>query len=211
MSVKLRWSHIVEILPIKNENARNYYINQIILNNLSVRELRKEIKNKAFDRLSYADKENIKLIEDNNYKLTIKDMIKDPILIKVPVRVDHLSEKVLHKRIIMMLEEKFMELGLEFALIGHEYKINIDNKNYFLDLLFFNYELNAFVVIEVKIREFKPKDIGQLDFYVKYVDRNLRKSRHNKTIGILIVKKKNKFVIEYTTDKYIITTFRLTN
>lgn len=211
MSVKLRWSHIVEILPIKNENARNYYINQIILNNLSVRELRKEIKNKAFDRLSYADKENIKLIEDNNYKLTIKDMIKDPILIKVPVRVDHLSEKVLHKRIIMMLEEKFMELGLEFALIGHEYKINIDNKNYFLDLLFFNYELNAFVVIEVKIREFKPKDLGQLDFYVKYVDKNLRKSRQSKTIGILIVKKKNKFVIEYTTDKYIITTFKLTN
>ena len=77
---QLSWSHYRYILPIKNLNARNYYINLIILNNLSVRELRKEIKNKAFDRLSYADKNNIEIISDtNNTTLSIKDVIKDPL------------------------------------------------------------------------------------------------------------------------------------
>ena len=80
---QLSWSHYIYLLPIKNANERNYYINQVILNNLSVRDLRKEIKNKAFDRLSYADKENIELINDVNTPLTIEDMIKDPIILKI--------------------------------------------------------------------------------------------------------------------------------
>ncbi len=81
LSHKLSWTHYRYILPIKNPNARNYYINLVILNNLSVRELRKEIKNKAFDRLSYVDKNNIEIIIDtNNTTLSIKDMIKDSII-----------------------------------------------------------------------------------------------------------------------------------
>jgi len=196
----------------KEESERNYYINQVILNNLSVRELRNEIKNKSFDRLSYADKENIKLIESNNYDLTIEDMIKDPILIKTDKDIEHFSEKVLHKYIIEMLENKFLELGCGFALIGHEYKINIEGRIYKMDLLFFNYELNAFVVVEIKIRELEAKDIGQLEFYVNYVDKNIRKINHNKTIGLLVVKKNNKYVIEYSTNKDIyITTFKVIN
>ena len=126
----ISWSHIVEILKFKNENQRNYYINQVILNNLSVRKLRKEIKNKSFDRLSYADKENIKLIEDNNYKLTIEDMIKDPIILKQDKKQEKLNEKALHKYIIEMLEDKFLELGVGFALLGHEYKITINNHTF---------------------------------------------------------------------------------
>ena len=82
---------MIYILPIKNE--RNYYINLVILNNLSVRELRKEIKNKAFDRLSYADKEHIELISDtNNTSLSIKDMIKDPIILKADKNIDKIDE-----------------------------------------------------------------------------------------------------------------------
>ncbi len=137
---QLTWTHYRTLLIIKNENERNYYINLVILNNLSSRELEKEIKNKAFDRLSYADKEHIEVINDtNNTSLSIKDMIKDPIILKTDKNLDIIDELTIHKYIISLLEDKFLELGTGFALIGHEYKIHIDKKTYKIDLLFFNY------------------------------------------------------------------------
>ena len=208
---KLSWTHYMLILPIKNENERNYYINRVILDNLSVRDLRREIKNKSFDRLSYADKENIEIISDMNSSLSIKDMIKDPIILKSNIDQNEINEKAIHKYIISLLEDKFLELGTGFALVGHEYKIVINNNTYHIDLLFFNIRLNSYIVVEVKTRAVKPQDIGQLQFYVSYVENNIKDSNHNKTIGILIVKKKNKYVIEYTTSPDIyVTTYMLT-
>ena len=199
VSPTLTWTHYRYLLSINNENERNYYINQVILNHLSVRELREMIKNKAYN----------KVISDNP-SLTIKDMIKDPILIKTNKQFNHLDEKVLHKYIIEMLENKFLELGVGFALIGHEYKIKEDNHTFKIDLLFFNVELNAYVVLELKTREALPQDIGQLEFYTHLVDKHLKKSNHNKTIGLLIVKKKDKYILEYTTNKELfITTYKL--
>ena len=208
---QLTWSHYRYLLPIKSENERNYYINQVILNSLSVRELRELIKSKAYDRLSYADKENIKLINDNT-TLTIEDMIKDPILIKANKETNKLDEKALHKYIINMLKDKFLELGMGFTLAGHEYKIKENNHTFKIDLLFFNVELNSYIVVELKTREALPKDIGQLEFYTHLIDKHLKKNNHNKTIGLLIVKKKDKYILEYTTNKDIfITTYKIKN
>ncbi len=210
---RISWTHIKSILPIKNENERNYYINQVILNNLSVRELRNEIKSKSFERLSYADKNNIKLItdiKDNN--LTLEDMIKDPIIIKVDEDISKLDEATIHKKIINYVENRFMELGVGFTLAGHEYKITVNNKTFRIDLLFFNYELNAFVVVEVKNRVFHKEDIGQLQFYTNYVNSNLKKYEHRNTLGLLIVKEKDDYIIKYVTNKDLfITTFKLEN
>ncbi len=128
LSQQLSWSHYYTILPIKNPNERNYYINRVILDNLSVRDLRREIKNKSFDRLSYADKENIEIISDTNTTtLSIEDMIKDPIILKSNIDTKEINEKAIHKYIISLLEYKFLELGTGFALVGHEYKIVISN------------------------------------------------------------------------------------
>ena len=210
VSPKLSWSQYCDILPIKDEKERNYYINRVILDNLSVRDLRREIKNKSFDRLSYADKENIEIISDMNLSLSIEDMIKDPIILKSDIDTNEINEKAIHKYIISLLEDKFLELGTGFALVGHEYKIVINNNTYHIDLLFFNTELNSYIVVEVKTRALKPQDIGQLEFYVGYVENNIKKNYHNKTIGILIVKKKNKYVIEYTISLDIyVTTYML--
>ena len=207
---QLSWSHYIYLLPIKNINERNYYINRVILDNLSVRDLRREIKNKSFDRLSYKDKNNIEIISDTNLSLSIDDMIKDPIILKSNIDTNEINEKAIHKYIISLLEDKFLELGTGFALVGHEYKIVINNNTYHIDLLFYNYKLNAFIVVEVKTRAVKPQDIGQLQFYVSYIENNIKDSNHNKTIGILIVKKKNKYVIEYTTSPDIyVTTYML--
>ena len=157
---QLTWTHYRYILPIKDENERNYYINRVILDNLSVRDLRREIKNKSFDRLSYADKENIEIISDTNTTtLSIEDMIKDPIILKSNIDTKEINEKAIHKYIISLLEYKFLELGTGFALVGHEYKIVINNNTYHIDLLFFNTELNSYIVVEVKTRALKPQDI----------------------------------------------------
>ena len=207
LSPKLTWTHYRTILTIKNENERNYYINLVILNNLSVRELRREIKNKSFDRLSYADKEHIEIISDtNNTPLSIKDMITDPIILKSDKNIDKIDELTIHKYIISLLEDKFLELGTGFALIGHEYKLHIDNKTYKIDLLFFNVKLNAYIVVEVKTRKIKHTDIGQLKFYVNYVEDNIKDINHNKTIGLLIVKENDKYIIKYTTSNDILVT-----
>ena len=137
-------------------------------------------------------------------------MIKDPILIKVDSSINKLDEKALHKNIISMLETRFLELGTGFALIGHEYKIMINNHTYKIDLLFFNVNLNSYVVVELKTKEYNPKDVGQLEFYVNYVDKNIKLDKHNQTIGLLIVKKKDKYVIEYVTNEDIyVTTYKL--
>ena len=149
----------------------------------------------------------VEVINDtNNTSLSIKDMIKDPIILKTDKNLDIIDELTIHKYIISLLEDKFLELGTGFALIGHEYKIHIDKKTYKIDLLFFNYKLNSFVVVEVKTRKIKHTDIGQLNFYVNYVEGNIKDINHNKTIGLLIVKEKDKYIVKYTTSNDILVT-----
>lgn len=136
-------------------------------------------------------------------------MLKDPIIIKTNQKIDKLNEMAIHRFLISMVETKFLELGTGFALIGHEYKIIVGNKIFRIDLLFFNIELNRYIVVEVKNREFSPKDIGQIDFYVNYIDKNIKRNNHKDTLGIIVVKKKNQLVIEYVTNKIYITTFKI--
>ena len=119
----LTWSNIRILLPIKNENKRNYYINMCIKKNLSARELKKEIKNNAFERLSLADKENIKLISDKNEVLTIKDTLKDPVLIPINEDLDNISEEKLAKIIRKELEIFLLELGCGYTYAGKEVRM----------------------------------------------------------------------------------------
>ena len=204
----LTWTNIRLLLPIKNENKRNYYINMCIKKNLSKRALEKEIKNNAFERLSLADKENIKLISDKNEVLTIKDTLKDPVLITINEDLDNVSEEKLAKIIRKELEIFLLELGHGYAYIGKEVRMGES----YCDLLFFNYEFNCFVVIELKTRKIKKEDIGQLEYYVNYVDENMKKESFNPTIGVLVAKEGNYLVMKYCTNKNIYkTTYKIIN
>ena len=204
----LTWSNIRILLPIKNENKRNYYINMCIKKNLSARELKKEIKNNAFERLSLADRENIKLISDKNEVLTIKDTLKDPVLIPINEDLDNISEEKLAKIIRKELEIFLLELGHGYAYIGKEVRMGES----YCDLLFFNYEFNCFVVIELKTRKIKKEDIGQLEYYINYVDENMKKESFNPTIGVLVAKEGNYLVMKYCTNKNIYkTTYKIIN
>ena len=195
----LTWSNIRILLPIKNENKRNYYINMCIKKNLSKRELQKEIKNNSFERLSLADKENIKLISDKNEVLTIKDTLKDPVLIPINEDLDNISEEKLAKIIRKELEIFLLELGCGYTYAGKEVRMGES----YCDLLFFNTEFLCYVVIELKTRKIKKEDIGQLEYYVNYVDENMKKESFNPTIGVLVAKEGNYLVMKYCTNKNI--------
>ena len=142
---QLTWTNITILLAIKDINKRNYYINMCIKQNLSKRKLTELIKSNAYERLSYIDKSNVEIIDDKK-ELTITDMIKNPIYIEVP-KDKILNEKLLKELMIEQLEKIFIELGVGFTHAGSEVKLG----NSYCDLLFFNYELNTFVVIELKI------------------------------------------------------------
>ena len=205
VSQQLTWTHYRYILSLKRKSEINYYINICIKQNLSSRQLIEKIKNNEYERLEY--KEDIKIIS-NEENLTIKDMIKNPILIKTNEEIDKLSEKALKHFILEKIEEFLLELGYGFAFIGSEYKL----ENYKCDLLFFNTELNAYVVIELKIRKLKPSDIGQIKFYMNYIDLNIKKDYMNKTIGIILCKEGNEIVVKYITDERLfMSTYNLIN
>ena len=198
LSAQLNWSIIQEIIPIKEESKRNYYMNSVVEHNFSVRGLREYIKTNAYERL--INKENIKLKYIDNVHESdsdILDMIKDPILITINKSLDKITEKALKKFMLEQIEKTMLELGIGFAYVGSEVPIKIDNKILRPDLVFFNYELTSFVIIELKLKELTIKDIGQIEFYVKYYDSHIKKPFYNPTIGITISKRINENIINY--------------
>lgn len=204
----LTWSHYVELLTIKDINKLIYYINITISQNLSKRELRNKIKNKEYERLDEETKN--KLI--NNEKLNIKDNIKNPILIKNIHNYTEITEKILQKLILEDISLFMKELGDSFSFIDNEYKIKIGDRYNYIDLLLFNIEFNCYVVVELKVTELKKEHIGQIQVYMNYIDKNLKKINQDKTIGIIICKKENKYVIEYSSDERIVArTYELEN
>ena len=200
MATKLSWSHYTELLSIKDERKLNYYINISIKNNLSKRQLREKIKTNEYERLDEETKS--KLI--NNEKYYVTDFVKNPILIKNNFNYKEISEKVLKKLILENIESFMNELGNSFCFVGSEYKIKIGDRYNYIDLLLFNIEYNCYVVIELKVTELNKEHVGQIQVYMNYIDNNLKKIGQDKTIGIIICKKDNNYIIEYCSDDRII-------
>ncbi len=199
MSAKLTWSHFDELLSISNKNIINYYIKVCENNNLSVRQLRERIKNKEYERLDEQTK--LKLIKKE--KLEVQDAIKNPIIICNKSNYEIVSEKVLQKLILEDIPAFLDELGNGFTFIRNEYKIKVGNNYNYIDLLLYNIEFNCYVVIELKVTKLKKEHIGQIEVYMNYIDKNLRKPTQDKTIGIILCKKDNKFIMEYCSDERI--------
>ena len=200
LGAQLTISHYRLLFPLSDDNEIDYYINQIIKRNLSKRELEAIIKSNEYKRLPEETKN--KLIEKK--ESNIVDFVKNPIMIKNNNNYEILSEKVLQKLILEDIESFMKELGNSFCFIASEYKIKIGARNNYIDLLLFNYEYNCFVVVELKVTELKKEHIGQIQVYMNYIDENLRNINQDKTIGIIICKQDNKYVIKYCSDDRII-------
>ena len=200
LSDLLSYSHYCELIWFEDINKINYYIKISVEQNLSVRQLRELIKNNEYERLD--DKTKQKLISSK--KPSVVDFIKNPIAIKNTTNKEIISEKVLQKVILENIPAFLKKLGNGFTFVENEYKIKIGNNYNYIDLLLYNYKYNCFVVVELKVTELKKEHIGQIEVYMNYIDKNIREINQDKTIGIIICKKDNKFIMEYCSDSRIL-------
>ena len=196
----LTWSHYCELLKLKNEDEIIYYINTSKNKNLSKRELIQKIKSKEYERLPKETKNKLNKVEE----LNVKDLIPNPIIIRNNNLDNELNEHMIKELILNNLDNFLSQLGYGFSYIGNEYKIKIGDRYNYIDLLLFNIEYNCYVVIELKVTELKKEHIGQIEVYMNYIDNNLKKVTQNKTIGIIICKKDNHFIMEYCSDRRIL-------
>ena len=200
LSHQLSWSYYSELMPLKNINVINYYIKLCETNIISVRQLRERIKSKEYERLSESAKSKFVV----NEQPLLPDLVKNPILIKKSDKYTEISEKVLQQIILEDIKNFMQELGTGFCYISNEYPIKIGNNYNYIDLLLFNIEFNCYVVVELKVTKLKKEHIGQIEVYMNYIDRNLKRENQDKTIGIIVCKKDNEYIIEYCSDKRII-------
>ena len=200
LSHQLSWSQYVELLSIKDMPKVMFYINLCIKHNLTKRQLRERIKSKEYERLSESAKSKFVV----NEQPLLPDLVKNPILIKKSDKYTEISEKVLQQIILEDIKNFMQELGTGFCYISNEYPIKIGNNYNYIDLLLFNYEYNCFIVVELKVTKLKKEHIGQIEVYMNYIDRNLKRENQDKTIGIIVCKKDNEYIIEYCSDKRII-------
>ena len=204
LAQQLTWSHYVELISLKNIDEIRYYIDISASQNLSRNELRNRIKSKEYERLDNKTKEKLINKEDT----LVSDFIKDPIIINNSLNYIEISEKVLKELILNDLENFLNQLGNGFSFIGSEYKIKIGNTYNYIDILLYNIEFNCYVVVELKVTELRKEHIGQIEIYMNYIDKNKKRIGMSNTIGLIISKYKNEYIIEYSSDSRIkVTTY----
>ena len=200
MRSKLCWTHYREVLSLKNINAIIYYLSECENKNLTQRQLQERIKSKEYDRLSSETKN--KLITKEQLK--VNDLVPNPIIIKSDLLKEKISEYALKQAILNNIDEFLRQLGISFTYVGNEYKIKIDNRYNYIDLLLYNIKYKCYVVVELKITELKKEHTGQIMTYMNYIDKNIKTIEENDTVGIIICKQDNEYVIKYCSDERII-------
>lgn len=198
----LSWSHYLKLIRIDDENERKFYEIEAYNNNWSVRELQRQFDSALYTRLVLSrNKEKVKELSEKGLVLEKpKDAIKDPYILEFIGLPEHLSysESDLEQELIDKLEHFLLELGNGFTFVARQKRISFDDKHFRIDLVFYNRILKCFVLIDLKIGEIKHQDLGQMQMYVNYYDREVRLEDENKTIGIVLCKDKNESVVEYT-------------
>jgi len=198
----LSWSHYLKLMRIEDENERSFYEIESFKNNWSVRELQRQFDSALYTRLALSrNKEKVKELSERGLMLEKpKDAIKDPYILEfigLPEHAEY-SESELEQEIIDKLEHFLLELGNGFTFVARQKRISFDDKHFRIDLVFYNRFLKCFVLIDLKIGEIKHQDLGQMQMYVNYYDREIRLDEENKTIGIVLCRDKSESVVEYT-------------
>ena len=203
MSSQLTWSHYTEIIKIKDKKQREFYMKECIEARWSVRELQRQIRSKMYDRLVIIDN-NDKINKKSNTMLETNDtkfLLKDPYVLEFLKLNDSQTEKDLENKIIEHLKDFLLELGKGYFLVGRQVRINIKNNNYYPDLVLYNNITKNYLIIDLKIGKFNHKDIGQMQLYVNYYDKNIKCENENETIGLILCASKDEIVVKYTISK----------
>lgn len=202
VSSELSWSHYLEIIKIDNEEKRNFYVQEAINSRWSVRELQRQRDSLLYERLTLsANKEKTtELSEKGQILKSSRDLVKDPFVLEfldIKENTDYL-ETDLEKNILKHLKEFLLELGKGFMFVGSQVRITLGEEHFYPDLVFYNRLLKCFVIIDLKLGKVTHQDIGQMQMYVNYYDRDVKSKDENKTIGILLSTNKNETIVKYT-------------
>jgi len=200
LSDKLSYSHYCELIWNDDFNKINYYINISVNQNLSVRQLRERIKLNEYERLDEKTKNKLIIKEEHN----VTDFVMNPIMIRNINNYENISEKILKRLILEDIPSFLKELGNGFTFIDIEYKIKLSDRYNYIDLLLYNIRYKCYVVIELKVTELKKEHTGQIMTYMNYIDKNIKTNTENDTVGIIICKQNNEYVIKYCSDERII-------
>lgn len=202
VNFNLSWSHYLKLMRIKDLNERKFYEIESFKNNWSLRELQRQYDSALYSRLSLSkNKEEIlQLSEKGQIFEKPKDIIKDPYILEFLGLAEKASysENDLESGLIDKLEHFLLELGTGFTFVARQKRITFDEKHFKMDLVFYNRILKCFVLIDLKIGELKHQDIGQMQMYVNYYDREVRLEDENKTIGIIFCQDKSEALVRYT-------------
>ena len=198
----LSWSHYMKLMRIDDENERKFYEIESYKNNWSLRELNRQYDSALFTRLTLS-KDKSEILQLSIKGQTIEkpqDAIKDPYILEfigLPENSNY-SESDLEQKLIDKLEHFLLELGNGFTFVARQNRISFDDKHFRVDLVFYNRILKCFVLIDLKIGELKHQDIGQMQMYINYYDRQIKLEDENKTIGIILCQNKSEAVVEFT-------------
>ena len=190
---QLSWTHYQLVLRVENPLARDYYINEVITRQLSVRELERLIKTNTYER----EKSNQITYEDDKKNIDVS-ILKEPYILDFLNLSLNYKEKDLEQSIIDNMSKFLLELGKGYLFHSREKKIKIDNKTYYVDLVFYNSILRCYVLIDLKLDKLQHNALSQMDLYCNYFDENIKSKEENKTIGLILVKENNEIVIKYS-------------
>ena len=205
MSSKLSWSHYLELIKIDDENKRNFYLKETINSKWSVRELQRQIASLLYERLILSKNKNkvLELSQKGQVLKESRDLVKDPFVLEfldIKENTDYL-ETDLEKNILKHLKEFLLELGKGFMFVGSQVRITLEEAHFYPDLVFYNRLLKCFVIIDLKIGKITHQDIGQMQMYINYYDREIKSNDENYTVGILLSTEKNETAVRYTLPK----------
>ena len=200
---QLSWSHNRLIMNIDDETRRNFYLEECIKSNWSVRQLERQINSFYYERListkePYKEevKNEINILEKKD---KIESFVKDPYVLEfLDIKDKRFLEKDLESNLLEHIQEFLLELGRGFSFVSRQKRIDVDGDNFYIDLVFYNYVLKCFVLIDLKLDKLTHQDIGQMDFYVRYFDNEIKEKEDNPTIGIILCSDKKDTIVKYS-------------
>ena len=202
VSNELSWSHYLELMKIEEKNKRDFYQKETINSKWSVRELERQRDSLLYERLIISkDKKKVLELADNGHEVkSCRDLIKDPFVLEFLDIKENTSylESDLEKNILKHLKEFLLELGKGFMFVGSHLRMTLEENHFYPDLVFYNRILKCFVIIDLKIGKITHGDIGQMQMYVNYYDREIKQVDEGRTIGILLCAYKNETIVKYT-------------
>ncbi|MGL4450143.1 MAG: PDDEXK nuclease domain-containing protein [Sarcina sp.] len=201
---ELSWTHYRLLMRIENEEKRAFYMDECIKSNWSTRQLERQINSFYYERIISTQEEHKEEVQNEINTLesakNINDLIKDPYILEFLNLKENKKflEKDLEQGLMDNLQEFLLELGKGFSFVGRQRRITADGDHFYVDLVFYNYLLKCFVLIDLKLGKLTHQDIGQMDFYVRYYEKEIKSKDDNPTIGIILCSEKNETIVKYS-------------